>query len=47
LVEPGINAPSGARLKHFATALGVEVAELFIFERQNREHRVSKTKGER
>ena len=47
LVERGVNAPSVARLEHFATALGVEVAELFIFEQQSRKRRVSKTKGER
>ena len=47
LVERGVNAPSVARLEHFATALGVEVAELFAFERQSRKHRVSKTQGER
>ena len=47
LVERGVNAPSVARLEHFATALGVEVAELFTFERQNRKRQVSRTKGKR
>lgn len=31
LVERGVNAPSVARLEKFATALAVEVNELFTF----------------
>jgi transcriptional regulator with XRE-family HTH domain len=36
LVERGVNAPSIARLEHFAKALKVDVRELFIFDKDER-----------